>query len=206
MKELMIGLTQRITLVQPHGEKRDSLARDWYPFLTALGLPWVVLPNEAEAAVELASRLDLGGLILTGGDDIGAFPERDETEACLLSRFQEKSRPVVGVCRGFQFIHHWLGGEINPVNPGIHRARRHEIIIEGHAERVVNSYHNLTPVFPGEALPMMRPLAYCPADGSAEAAVVVGFLGLMWQPERETEPHQGGRGLLHNCLPGGCDT
>lgn len=189
MKNFLLAVTQRIMVSPPHGERRDALARDWHPFLKALGRPWLALPNEAETAVDLAARLDVGGLLLTGGDDIGQFPERDETEAALLNWARENSRPVIGVCRGFQFIHHHLGGRLAPVDPARHRARRHEIELAGGKRRLVNSYHNLSPDFSSGGGPW-RPLAVCPDDGAVEAAEAPGLIGLMWHPEREEAPQR----------------
>jgi len=195
-----IGLTQRLTRVEPHGERRDSLALDWYPFLQALGRPWLALPNEPEMAVDLCARFDLGGLILTGGEDIGLYSERDQTEAALLDWTRQTSRPVIGVCRGFQFIRHWLGGRNLPVDPIVHRATTHEIEIEGQGRRVVSSFHNYAPELTGAVEDSLRPLARCLADGADEAAVGPGLLGLMWHPEREAEPKAFDLKLFHQHL------
>ncbi|UQZ91342.1 hypothetical protein C4J81_18770 (plasmid) [Deltaproteobacteria bacterium Smac51] len=182
----LIGLTQRLTAVEPHGERRDSLARDWLGFMKALALPWLALPNDAETALDLAARFDLGGLILTGGEDMGVYPERDETEAALLSWARETGRPAVGVCRGFQFMWQWLGGGLAPVERAAHVAVRHEIVMADGTRRMVNSYHNFAPEA-GGARPM-TPLARCAADGNLEMAGCGKFLGLMWHPEREPQP------------------
>lgn len=181
-----IGVTQRVTLAAHH-EKRDSLAQDWYGFLAALGRPWLPLPNNAGAALELAKSFGLGALILSGGDDIGQFPERDQTESALLCWAEEKKLPVIGVCRGFQFIQHWLGAEMPVTAPEIHRAARHEITLVGQGRRVVNSFHNFAPRL-DETL--METLAVCTADNSLEAARKGNLLGLMWHPERERVPEK----------------
>lgn len=187
MRAALIGISQRVTIAQPHGEKRDSLAFDWYPFLKDLGALWVAMPNDASSALDLAQQLKLDGLVLTGGDDIGLFPERDDTEAALLEWFKENERPVIGVCRGFQMIHKWLGGRLAPVSSAIHVARHHEINIEGQNKRTVNSYHNYTPDFTSQTA-LMKPFAFCLDDGSVEAARGENMLGLMWHPEREPVP------------------
>jgi putative glutamine amidotransferase len=161
------------------------LALDWYPFLKKLESPWLALPNDPEAALDMARRFDIGGLILTGGEDLGQHPERDETEATLLAWCRQHSRPVLGVCRGFQFIHHWLGGALEQVEPARHRARRHMVEFNSGARREVNSFHNFAPL--GQAGPLAA-LARCPDDGVLEAAASPGLLGLSWHPEREGRP------------------
>ena len=182
-----IGVTMRMIAAPPHGEIRDCLAVDWYPFLRILGLPWFALPNDADMAVKLAERFGMGGLLLTGGDDIGVFPRRDDTELALLDWADRNGLPVIGVCRGLQLICRRLGGELAAVEPQIHRARRHAVLFSDGASREVNSYHNFAPA----TLPArLHSLARCALDGNVEAAAGGLLLGVMWHPERETEPAQ----------------
>ncbi|GAB2795572.1 gamma-glutamyl-gamma-aminobutyrate hydrolase family protein [Halomonas shantousis] len=67
----------------------------------------------------------LSGLVVGGGDDIGAQlyggeveldvrvdPERDALELELLDRFVPGGCPVLGICRGSQIINVYLGGSL----------------------------------------------------------------------------------------------
>jgi putative glutamine amidotransferase len=180
-----IGITQRMIEVSPHGEFRDSLATDWYPFLRALDMPWITLPNDVGAALDSARHFDLGGLILSGGDDPGVFPRRDDTEFALLDWALGKNIPIVGICRGFQVLCRHMGGTLAPVDPSIHRRKRHIVLFADGISREVNSYHNIAP----SALPPgLTLLARCAIDGSPEAASGKNLLGLLWHPEREAKP------------------
>lgn len=70
------------------GEQRDALAQDWARLFTALGSEsrsWVMLPNVGDACASLAQSLGVNALVLSGGDDLGATPERDRTEEALLT-------------------------------------------------------------------------------------------------------------------------
>lgn len=186
----LVGITQRLSVFPETGERRDSLALDWYPFLTALGVRWAALPNEMKAACELAETLGLQGLILSGGDDPGAYPERDATETALLAWFKARSLPVIGVCRGIQFICRCLGGELVPVNPDIHRARRHMVRFFDGSRREVNSYHNYGIRFDAcTDGTSVTPLARCETDGTLESIRCDNVLAVMWHPEREITPH-----------------
>lgn len=68
-----------------------------------------------------------GGLLLTGGPDVvparygetldaGAgvesIPERDALEWALLEAAREQRMPVLGICRGHQVVHAFLGGTL----------------------------------------------------------------------------------------------
>lgn len=186
----LLGLTQRMTTAYEGREKRDCLAHDWHPFMAAVGRRWIALPNDPEAAPTLAEALDLGGVILTGGDDIGVFPERDRTEAALVDWCRARSRPILGVCRGLQFLCSHFGGSLAGVDAGVHVAKRHGIEYGDGRVREVNSFHNFSPVFPdADASFPLRVAAKCQADGAIEAAAGEGIRGVMWHPEREESPH-----------------
>ena len=182
-----IGISQRICRDEKSGEQRDCLAHDWYAFLCALGVNWTPLPNHRQSAVRLCGELALDGILLTGGDDVGIHPERDATEYALLEWARERQLPVLGVCRGFQILHLWLGGALTKLPSAGHRAQRHVIRFADGTEREVNSFHNFTPQ--QTALPPgLHALATCATDGALEAACASNMLGIMWHPERESDP------------------
>ena len=67
-------------------EERDCLAHDWGVFF-AQYLPdwdWVPIPNMGADAGNLWQRWQLAAAVLSGGNDIGTVPQRDETERSLL--------------------------------------------------------------------------------------------------------------------------
>src|SRR5215831_11119236 len=113
--DLRVGLTMREVHASGYDEPRDALARGWGKFLQAT-IPeaaWLPIPNLAPSlAARFCDRWRLNALILTGGEDIGASPERDDTERALWQHFMRKERPILGVCRGLQLMWTELGGEL----------------------------------------------------------------------------------------------
>lgn len=46
----LIGVTQRVEIIQEYSEKRDSLDQKWFEFLNKCDLIPILLPNNLEAA------------------------------------------------------------------------------------------------------------------------------------------------------------
>lgn len=184
----LIGITMRI-VQDANSERRDALARDWGRFMAAVGVDWIPLPNSGPATTRLVTRLGVTGLLLSGGDDIGATPERDETETALLALALADGLPVLGVCRGMQMLQHWFGGRLGGVEPERHVRRRHVVRLMDGTEREVNSYHRMG-ILPEDLAPDLTPDAICAADGSVEGVIcrTAPLRGILWHPEREREP------------------
>jgi putative glutamine amidotransferase len=180
---LRIGVTMRVVAAQGYDEPRDALAQDWSAFLNA-ALPdaaWLLLPNLGAGSIRLyCEQWSINRLLLTGGEDFGVCPIRDETERDLLAWAETQKIPVLGICRGMQMMAVYAGGTLKPVEG--HVRKRH--VLRGDFSYEVNSFHNYG-------------LAECPEgfavsavseDGEIEAISNAAFHweGWMWHPERES--------------------
>lgn len=193
---MRIGITMRTAKDAATGEVRDAIDRGWWRFLS-IALPgdtFLPVPNHPASAEAFFRSAALDGLILTGGDDIGSSLERDATEAALLEACAPGDLPVLGVCRGLQFLSYHHGAAIVPCDPELHRARRHELRLDhdlapralrGLSE--VNSYHNLSILLPQDS--RLRAWAWSP-DGCVEGLSLSATrsLAIGWHPERESIP------------------
>lgn len=198
----------RITAASGYEEPRDSLAQDWAGFMstTLPEVAWVGIPNTGKSALQFVEAWGLEALILTGGDDIGETPRRDETERLLLDRFMQHGNPIFGVCRGMQLIHTEYGGSLSPCNPDDHVATRHSVrFVEelnesapGVREATVNSFHTSS-IGSEHMVDGLTPLAIT-GDGFVEAfrAASVPLIAVMWHPEREAIPSEPDRRLLRH--------
>lgn len=198
---IMIGVTQRVEETPSDGERRDCLDQAWTSLLLTNGFLPVPLPNRIairEGVEALIESLGLGGVILSGGNDLATLPgarntapERDTFETLLLDVCGERRLPVLGVCRGLQKLVSDAGGVPVPVKG--HAGTAHRIrctrpsampLGDQGDERQVNSYHDfgLEVDSLGEQL---EPVALAD-DGSVEAVVHTDlpFWGIMWHPER----------------------
>lgn len=180
------------------------------------GIP-VMLPLTSDRAELEQLVAELDGFLLTGGQDIspdlyGQTPAptcgerclpRDEMEGGLLPLALKRDRPVLGICRGIQFLNAALGGTLYqdlptehpsevehhqrpPYDVGVHRV---ELVpgsplqsLLGKERLMVNSYHH-------QAIrtlaPALQPMAYS-EDRLVEAvwAPARRFVwGVQWHPE-----------------------
>lgn len=181
-----LGISQRLDCIAGRDEARDALDCRWSELLWGLGVLAVPLPSGIADYEPYFSALNLDGFILSGGNDIGAAPQRDALEAAVLRYAERQHLPVLGVCRGMQFINHYLGGGLADVRG--HVASRHVLkgkLANGRDNPEVNSYHNhgVTVQTLGDGLNVIA---------MTEDHVVEAFeherlpwLGIMWHPERE---------------------
>lgn len=190
MKKI-IAISTRLT--QTQYENRDGLSLDWYTFLPNV-LPdfaWILLPNAFHSIELLCKQKIFSGILLSGGDDLGAYPERDETESFLLNYACQQEIPVLGVCRGAQMINQYFGGQLKNVDPMIHVNKRHTISLQdslysGKTTAEVNSYHNYGITLSTLAKPLI-PFAHIEETNTVEAFFHCSLpvYGIMWHPERE---------------------
>ena len=180
------------------------------------GLPVIFPFTEDEADLEqLAGMCD--GFLFTGGHDVSpalyhekpleglvvSCQKRDVMEGIVLGKAIEKDKPVLGICRGIQFINVYLGGtlyqdiptqvasEIEHHQTAPYDKPIHAVTVAegsplyhclGISSLPVNSYHHQSV---RRLAPALEAMAYSP-DGLIEAVYMPGkkFLwAVQWHPE-----------------------
>jgi putative glutamine amidotransferase len=191
---------------------------------------WTAVEQAAKALeydveiVDLSSNTsritDVDGVIFTGGADVdpsryGKQEERDlcqdvdelrdQTEFDLATKAEERTLPVLGICRGMQLLNVHRGGtlitDIKAFGGAEHtkidnQDRRHTVKVTpgsqlrrtvGVSDGEINSAHHQSVERPGEGLTIS---ARAEGDGTAEAIEwqdATGkpfFLAVQWHPER----------------------
>ena len=182
MKPVLVS--QRVDVIVGRKERRDALDQRLAAFLLHCGLLPLPVPNVPNAAKAMLASVSWSGVVLSGGNDLHALggdaPERDAVESLLVSAAIELGRPVIGICRGLQFLIYRDGGTLMPIAG--HAATRHRLNLP--ARDSVNSYHR----WAIQSLPeSWRSLAQAP-DATIEWGCSLGqnLWGVMWHPERET--------------------
>ena len=134
-------------------------------------------------------------IILSGGNDIAIlneegkniWKERDMTENILWEYCIENKIPILGICRGCQFIANKIGMEIYQIENHINKIHTVKNVINNMTIKV-NSYHSW-----GIKLEKKKKnykiLYTSPKDNTIEAFYDDSFvkaLCIMWHPERES--------------------
>ncbi len=192
MKKTRVGISLRIMKEPNYDESRDALSHDWAQFLEKINLIPILIPNNLKNISDFIDDLDIEGLILSGGDNLGEHPIRDSTEKSLLEYSIKNKIPIFGVCRGMQIINDFFGGDIVKTSTQNHVNTSHNINIKNSPNYKifnlnsieVNSFHNniINSDILGDNL---DPFAI------ADDKTIEGFyhktlpiMGVMWHPER----------------------
>jgi len=180
-------VSQRVDWLPERNERRDALDQNLCRWLVAAGYVPMPMPNVigqmADSDPSLmqnwlaATKPD--AILLSGGNDIGEAPERDNVERCLLAYAAEKHLPMLGICRGMQMLSVWAGSTLQPVDG--HAGTRHRL--QGELTGEVNSFHR----FAVAVCPPGFSVTATSEDGSIEAIRhdTLPWQGWMWHPERE---------------------
>lgn len=215
MKKPIIGVTPLFD------DRRESI---WMiaGYLKAIqhagGVPVVLSLSDCEEEIEQIAQ-DFDGFLFTGGHDVGPslYGEeklpfclntcnyRDDFEKILFEKALEYKKPILAICRGFQFMNVMLGGSLyqdieSQTKPNIklahsqekpHDTAAHSVkicrdtplydLIKADEIEVNSIHHQAVKVLSDRLLPM----AIAP-DGIIEAAYMPDekfVLGVQWHPE-----------------------
>lgn len=180
-----ILVSQRRDFLLDRNEVRDSLDISLYTLLAQLGFLPHPIPSITPLLASYIDAIDPRALILSGGNDLKEFPERDRAEISLLTYAASNTIPILGICRGMQIINYFQGGSQRLISS--HSRSRHKLYgpISSLYPSPVNSYHNYG-IMHSDLGAYLEPLAWTD-DGVIEAFrhIHLPWLGIMWHPERE---------------------
>ena len=196
MKKIIV--TQRIDYIDSRQETRESIDQSLLELLIKCNFIPLPISNKLidlnkdstqpkkhqKLLEKYLSWIQPDALILSGGNDIGEYIYRDETEKFLLNWANSNKKPVLGICRGMQMLNYWAGGKLNKVSNYVGKSHRllPTVNIKNWPSKV-KCYHKLA-------------ISKCPPDFEIKANYEDGIIaaikhkflpweGWMWHPERE---------------------
>ncbi len=189
-----IGISLRVMSAPNYDEKRDGLSQDWPIFLEKLNFSPIFIPNSLSDVKAFLNDMHLDGLILSGGDNLGDYPERDKTEKELLDYAIQNKIPTLGVCRGMQIINNYFNGSVEQSQNTQHVQKNHPVKIINpifldsfNSDSImVNSFHfNL--IRDNTLGKNLEPFAIVKSDNTIEGFfhTDLPIFGVMWHPERD---------------------
>lgn len=208
-----------IGLIPLYDDDKESywMLPGYMKILEKCGALPIMLPLSTDAELLSKALSMCDGLLLTGGHDVGSYiygekasekcgvpcKERDKMESILFKLALERDIPVLGICRGIQFMNAYLGGSLYqdlpteyecmvehhmepPYDRAVHNVDVYEgtmlANIIGAGKHGVNSYHH-------QAIKTISPKVIPAAvseDGLIEAIEVKDnkfAIGVQWHPE-----------------------
>ena len=107
---MIIVISQRIDFISERNEYRESIDQNLLRLINNLGHIPIQVPNvlfeknNAKKLIQWLIEVKPGGLVLSGGNDMGDYNDRDATEKFLYRWFEKNDKPILGICRGMQMI------------------------------------------------------------------------------------------------------
>ena len=189
----MIALISQREEENEFRNKINILEDSYSEYFEKLGFCLIPIPNNTEN-IKNYFNLNPDLMILSGGKD---SKNRDKTENKLLDYAINKKIPVLGICKGMQFINTYFNGKITKVEN--HVAKNHKIKI-GRKIEGVNSYHNLG--FYERDLGGNLKIFAKSEDGVIEGIYHqnLQIMGIQWHPERASPDDEFNKNLIVNFL------
>ena len=141
MKKILVS--QRPCYDKKYKEKFDKVDNKLLDLIIKLNFIPILVPNlDLKTFLKWIKNIEFGGILLSGGGDIGTkeTQNRDRVEKYLYNLSIKKKKPIIGICRGMQFISKLNGVRLKKVKH--HVRKKHKITTSENKNFIVNSYHN----------------------------------------------------------------
>lgn len=111
MKKILF--TQRLSKNQ-YGSDINVFESAYADYFQKYNIVITIIPNEIINVDDFCDNHQIDGIVFTGGEDIGIKKQskRDILEKKLLIYAIKNKIPVLGICRGMQFINLFFGGKL----------------------------------------------------------------------------------------------
>jgi N5-(cytidine 5'-diphosphoramidyl)-L-glutamine hydrolase len=182
MKKILIS--QRLDKIGNHKELRDNLDVRFYSFFKKCGLTLIPVPNDLKNFNKFIKLIKPNGIVLSPGGDSKKKDIRFSTEKKLVQYSLKKNVPLMGICRGAQFINNYFGGKLVKIKNHVRQNHRIFGKITNNLVIKVNSFHDFA--IDRKTLYQDFEVHAYAKDKSIECFKHKSkkIMGIMWHPER----------------------
>ena len=189
-------ISMRSDYIEKRKERRDSIDENIYKMIHELGFTPLLIANDVVALSNLISKIkifNIGLVVFSGGNDLtnlennqNSWEIRDEVEEMLLSICIKNNLPILGICRGLQFVASKLGFKLEKIKGHLNTIHTNRIF---NSDKYLdfNSFHSWGFKYTNNQK-LISPLAICTLDQTVEAfqtKTKFNAICIMWHPERE---------------------
>lgn len=180
-----IGVSQRLE-ISKHGELRLQIDTRLLNFISKCGyipipIPYYNLPNKhsLKKLTLWLNSIRLSGIVLSGGNNIGEYKLRDNSEKLFINYSLRIGCPIFGICRGMQIIGSYFNVQLKPVKK--HTNILHTVY-SNKKKLKVNSFHK----YSLKSCPKNFSIEFISLDGNIESIKSNDkkIYACMWHPER----------------------
>jgi len=166
-----------------HNVRLSCLEENYVQYFLAWGIEVILVPNNVDFVDKIINSAD--GVILSGGGTVGIQKNRDKVEGKLVELCIKEKIPLLGICRGMQFINVYFGGTLTKVDNHVNRNHKLFTKLYKGGGGIVNSYHEQGIEKLSSEL---KTFAY------SDDRVIEGIyhikhkiMGIQWHPERDNK-------------------
>ena len=206
-----------------HGSDGSILEDAYVDYLQRFGIILYPVPNTIQDVDLYLKEAGIEGVILSGGNDVDPHSyggkrkeglslalKRDEVEKAMIDYALKLEIPLLGICRGMQFLNVYYGGKIidfkeNNIAHPVGKEHHHSVEIQNEQgffgkktiiKTTINSYHNqgLTEKELSSALLSFAVSTEGIIEGFYHPALPI--VGIQWHPERSSPDKEFNRKLV----------
>lgn len=193
-----VGIITRKITNSNYKESYSAISNNWLNFFNNLKIEPILITEKITKPINYFKTLNCSCLFLLNGEDTklkvknGKFisgSDRDFVEFKLLKHCLKKKFPILGICRGHQFINIYFEGKIKKINNHVNKSHKIKIIDQSIKEKLklnymgVNSFHNFG-IYRDDLSKKLSPWAITDDTIEGYLSQKYKILTMIWHPER----------------------